>query len=204
VLKQRPAKLKLPNEPISETQENPLNRGFLCIAHAKGVKNEPVFTGNHSPTQLTGLTKLLERLVAIVLLNFPRISGGFAPHYVALIYMDVKLPRLGEGADSGTVVNVFVKEGDQIAKDQPILELENEKAVATIPSTAAGTVAKIHVKAGDKISVGAKLVTLSGAAGAAPAAEKPAAAPKAAAKAAAPEPEPEPQEEVSAEDAESI
>ena len=56
--------------------------------------------------------------------------------------MDVKLPNLGEGADSGTVVNLFVKEGDQIAKDQPILELENEKAVATIPSTAAGTVAK--------------------------------------------------------------
>ena len=71
--------------------------------------------------------------------------------------MDVKLPHLGEGADSGTVVNLFVKEGDQIVKDQPILELENEKAVATIPSTAAGTVTKIFVKTGDKISVGAKL-----------------------------------------------
>src|SRR3954470_7652196 len=121
--------------------------------------------------------------------------------------MDVKLPHLGEGADSGTVVNLFVKKGDQITKDQPILELENEKAVATIPSTAAGTVAKIHVKAGDKISVGQKLVTLSGA-GTAPATEKPAAAPKAATKAAAPEPEPEsesePEEEISAEAAESV
>ena len=56
--------------------------------------------------------------------------------------------QLGEGADSGTVVNLFVKEGDQIAKDQPILELENEKAVATIPSTAAGTVTKLYVKTG--------------------------------------------------------
>ena len=45
---------------------------------------------------------------------------------------------MGEGADSGTVVNLFVKEGDQIEKDQAIIELENEKAVATIPSTAAG------------------------------------------------------------------
>ena len=51
--------------------------------------------------------------------------------------MDVKLPHLGEGADSGTVVNLFVKEGDQVTKDQPILELENEKAVATIPATGA-------------------------------------------------------------------
>src|SRR3982750_2741123 len=122
--------------------------------------------------------------------------------------MDVKLPPLGEGADSGTVVNLFVKEGDQITKDQPILELENEKAVATIPSTAAGTVAKIHVKAGDKISVGQKLVTLSGAGTVPPAEKSPAAAPKAAAKTAAPEPEPEsesePEEEISAEAAESV
>src|SRR5215471_16182698 len=64
-------------------------------------------------------------------------------------FMDINLPNLGEGADSGTIVNLFVKEGDRIAKDQPLLELENEKAVATIPSTAAGTVTKIFVKAGD-------------------------------------------------------
>ena len=51
-------------------------------------------------------------------------------------FMDVKLPKLGEGADSGVVVSVFVKEGDTVAKDQAILELENEKAVASIPSTA--------------------------------------------------------------------
>src|ERR1700689_3824048 len=75
--------------------------------------------------------------------------------------MDVKLPHLGEGADSGTVVNLFVKEGDQITKDQPILELENEKAVATIPSTAAGTVTKVHVKTGDKISVGQRILSVA-------------------------------------------
>jgi pyruvate dehydrogenase E2 component (dihydrolipoamide acetyltransferase) len=75
--------------------------------------------------------------------------------------MDVKLPHLGEGADSGTVVNLFVKEGEQITKDQPILELENEKAVATIPATGAGAVTKIFVKVGDKVSVGQKLITLA-------------------------------------------
>lgn len=88
--------------------------------------------------------------------------------------MDLKLPHLGEGADSGTVVNFFVKEGDQVAKDQAILELENEKAVATIPSTQAGTVTKIYVKTGDKISVGQRILTLSdGGAAPAPAAAKP-------------------------------
>jgi len=95
--------------------------------------------------------------------------------------MDVKLPKLGEGADSGVVVNIFVKEGDTVAKDQAILELENEKAVASIPSTGAGVVAKVHVKAGDRVGVGARLITIteSGQPAAAPAA---AAAPKPAAK----------------------
>src|SRR5258707_6405041 len=76
--------------------------------------------------------------------------------------MDLRLPHLGEGADSGTVVNLFVKEGDQVQKDQPLLELENEKAVATIPSTGAGTVTKLFVKNGDKISAGQRIVSLSG------------------------------------------
>jgi pyruvate dehydrogenase E2 component (dihydrolipoamide acetyltransferase) len=75
--------------------------------------------------------------------------------------MDLKLPHLGEGADSGTVVNLFVKEGDTVTKDQPILELENEKAVATIPSTAVGTVTQIFVKAGDKIKVGQRILSLN-------------------------------------------
>ena len=74
--------------------------------------------------------------------------------------MDLKLPHLGEGADSGTVVNLFVKEGDRVTKDQPILELENEKAVAIIPSTAAGMVTQIFVKAGDKIRVGQRILAL--------------------------------------------
>ena len=79
--------------------------------------------------------------------------------------MDLKLPHLGEGADSGTVVNLFVKEGDQLAKDQAVLELENEKAVATIPATSAGTVTKVFVKAGEKISVGQRILSLTEAAG---------------------------------------
>jgi pyruvate dehydrogenase E2 component (dihydrolipoamide acetyltransferase) len=86
--------------------------------------------------------------------------------------MDLKLPPLGEGADSGTVVSLFVKEGDTITKDQPILELENEKAVATIPSTAAGKVTQVFVKPGEKIKVGQRILSIgeSGAAAAAPAA----------------------------------
>jgi len=96
------------------------------------------------------------------------------------------------------VVNVFVKEGDHVAKDQAILELENEKAVASVPSTAAGVVTKIYVKSGDKISVGQRLISLSGG-------DQPVAAAAPAAKRAAPEPEPEaPVEEPAAEAGEEI
>src|SRR5437762_7871377 len=81
--------------------------------------------------------------------------------------MDVRLPKLGEGAESGTVVGIMVKEGDQIAKGQTILELENEKAVAPIPSTVSGTVQKIRVKEGDKVSVGQVILTTTNGAAAA-------------------------------------
>ena len=107
-------------------------------------------------------------------------------------FMDVKLPKLGEGADSGVVVGIFVNVGDTVAKDQAILELENEKAVASVPSTGAGVVEKIHVKAGDRVSIGQKLITLAG--GAAPAAAAP--APKPVAKKVAAKPAPDPEEVV--------
>src|SRR6266567_9199230 len=74
--------------------------------------------------------------------------------------MDVKLPKLGEGADSGVVVSLLVKEGDQIKEGQTIIELENEKAVAPIPSSASGTVTKLRVKEGDKISVGQVILSI--------------------------------------------
>src|SRR2546421_13048848 len=104
-----------------------------------------------------------------MLASFPRgIAFNFfwhlascGAHCFALETMDLTLPALGEGADSGTVVNLFVKEGDQLTVDQPVLELENEKAVATIPSTAAGRIAKVYVKSGDKLSVGQKILSLT-------------------------------------------
>src|SRR6266568_2689980 len=105
--------------------------------------------------------------------------------------MDLKLPKLGEGADSGVVVSVFVKEGDTVAKDQSVIELENEKAVASIPATEGGVVTKVYVKAGDKISAGQRILTLGG--GAVPSTPAPATP---AAKPAAKRTEREPESEV--------
>ncbi len=84
--------------------------------------------------------------------------------------MELKLPPLGEGVDSGSVVGVLVREGDQIAKGQGIIELETGKAVAPVPAQAAGKVIKILVSVGDKISVGQSILSLESDA-AAPAAQ---------------------------------
>jgi len=74
--------------------------------------------------------------------------------------MDIKLPRLAEGVESGTVVNILVKEGQQIKKDQPIMEFETQKAVGSIPSPERGTVTKIHVKEGMEVAVGQALISI--------------------------------------------
>ena len=86
--------------------------------------------------------------------------------------MDIKLPKLGEGADSGVVVSILVKPGDRVKKGQTVIELENEKAVAPIPATADGVVVSIRVKEGDRISVGAVLLTLGEAGASAPSATR--------------------------------
>ncbi len=78
--------------------------------------------------------------------------------------MDVKLPNLGEGADSGTIVSIMVKEGDKIAAGQNLIELENGKAVVAVPSPAGGKISNVRVKVGDKISVGNVIVVIEGAA----------------------------------------
>jgi pyruvate dehydrogenase E2 component (dihydrolipoamide acetyltransferase) len=80
--------------------------------------------------------------------------------YQTLKCMDLKLPKLGEGAESGTVVSILVKEGDRIEQGQTILELENEKAVAPIPAPVSGTITKLRVKEGDTISIGHVIATL--------------------------------------------
>jgi pyruvate dehydrogenase E2 component (dihydrolipoamide acetyltransferase) len=74
--------------------------------------------------------------------------------------MDVKLPQLAEGVEGGTVVNILVAEGEEIQKDQAIMELETQKAVGSIPAPSSGVVTKIHVKQGMEVSVGQVLISI--------------------------------------------
>ena len=74
--------------------------------------------------------------------------------------IEVKLPELGDGIESGDVLDVLISEGDTIDKDQTICELETDKATVEVPSSHAGTVTKVHVEAGQSIPIGATLLTL--------------------------------------------
>jgi pyruvate dehydrogenase E2 component (dihydrolipoamide acetyltransferase) len=90
---------------------------------------------------------------------------------------EFKIPELGENVSAGDVVRILVKAGDTLQKDQPVLELETDKATIEVPSNVSGTVGEVKVKTGDKVKVGQVVLTLSDGAGgaaekAAPAAEK--------------------------------
>ena len=75
--------------------------------------------------------------------------------------MEIKVPYLAEGVDSGTVVSILVSVGDTVKKDQTVVELETNKATAPIPSLEAGVVVKIHVKEGQEVAVGQTLMSLN-------------------------------------------
>jgi pyruvate dehydrogenase E2 component (dihydrolipoamide acetyltransferase) len=88
---------------------------------------------------------------------------------------EFKLPDLGEGLTDGEVVRWLVAEGDAIALNQPIVEVETAKAVVEIPSPYAGTVVKLHAGEGDTSDVGAPLISVDTGGGAAAAEPAPAA-----------------------------
>jgi pyruvate dehydrogenase E2 component (dihydrolipoamide acetyltransferase) len=72
----------------------------------------------------------------------------------------IKLPELGENVDSGELTKILVNVGDTVAKDDPLLELETEKATIEVPSPVSGVVKELHVQEGQKIKVGDALFTI--------------------------------------------
>jgi dihydrolipoamide dehydrogenase len=105
--------------------------------------------------------------------------------------IEIKVPDIG-GHDNVPVIEVLVKVGDTVAKEQSLITLESDKATMEIPSSAAGVIKELKVKVGDEVSEGALIAVLEVADGAAKA-EAPkaaAAAPSPAPAAAAPAPAP--------------
>ncbi len=108
--------------------------------------------------------------------------------------IEIKVPAMGESVTEATVARWFKKEGETVARDEPLLELETDKVTVEVPAPAAGSIESISVQAGATVQVGAILGSIAeGKAGtkaaapvAAPKAEAPKPAPAVAAPAAAP------------------
>lgn len=75
--------------------------------------------------------------------------------------IDVKVPDIGDYKDV-PVIEVHVKAGDTVGRDDPLITLESDKAAMEVPAPREGTVAEVLVKVGDKVSEGAPIVRLSG------------------------------------------
>ena len=73
---------------------------------------------------------------------------------------DVILPEISENVDKGNVVSVLVSEGDTVQEQDPLLEIETEKAAVEVPSTAAGKVVEILVSEGEEAAVGSVVVRI--------------------------------------------
>ena len=101
--------------------------------------------------------------------------------------VEIILPALGDGVESGDVLELLVAEGDVIEKDQAVVEMETDKATVMVPSDFAGKVLSIKVGEGDTLEIGAVIMTIE--ASEAAASEAPAKAPE---PAAAPAPTPPP------------
>ncbi len=76
--------------------------------------------------------------------------------------IEFRLPELGEGIESGQVIEVFVSPGDRVSVEQPLLEVETDKAAVEIPSPADGTVVDVCVSAGDTVEISQVLVKING------------------------------------------
>jgi pyruvate/2-oxoglutarate dehydrogenase complex dihydrolipoamide acyltransferase (E2) component len=73
---------------------------------------------------------------------------------------EFRLPDLGEGLTEGEVARWLVEEGQQVAEDDPLVEIQTDKTIVEIPSPAAGTVARILVAEGEVVAVGTVLVVI--------------------------------------------
>ncbi|MGI9413351.1 MAG: 2-oxoglutarate dehydrogenase complex dihydrolipoyllysine-residue succinyltransferase [Hyphomicrobiales bacterium] len=105
--------------------------------------------------------------------------------------IEIRVPTLGESVTEATIAQWFKKEGEAVAADEPLVELETDKVTVEVPAPAAGVLSDIAVKDGDTVEVGALLGAIAEGAGAPAAKAEPAAAPEPA-KAEAPAPAPEP------------
>ncbi|RKD94037.1 dihydrolipoamide acetyltransferase family protein [Halopiger aswanensis] len=72
---------------------------------------------------------------------------------------EFQLPDVGEGVAEGELVSWLVEEGDEVSEDQPVAEVETDKALVEVPAPVNGTVRELHVEAGEVVDVGTVIIS---------------------------------------------
>lgn len=75
---------------------------------------------------------------------------------------EFRLPDLGEGITEAQIIKLLVAEGDEIAQDQSLFEVETDKAAVEIPSPFSGKISKVHISEGQTVNVGDAMITIEG------------------------------------------
>src|SRR3954447_3681061 len=87
------------------------------------------------------------------------VQAGYGSPAGAYDTIEVKVPDIGDFKDV-PVIEILVKEGDEISAEDPLMTLESDKATMEIPSPSSGTVAGFNIKVGDRVSQGDTIMTL--------------------------------------------
>ena len=74
---------------------------------------------------------------------------------------DILVPNIGD-FKSVEIIEVLIKEGQEVEKGDPIIMLESDKSSVEVPSSLSGKIEKIHIKVGDKVSEGSLVASLEG------------------------------------------
>ena len=90
------------------------------------------------------------------------LRGRRDPLELRHVAYEFKLPDLGEGLTEGEIARWLVEEGQEIAEDEPLVEIATDKTTVEIPSPAGGKVSRILVPEGDVVPVGTVLVVIGG------------------------------------------
>jgi pyruvate dehydrogenase E2 component (dihydrolipoamide acetyltransferase) len=142
---------------VREGQKVKVGQLILSVEeNGTGAASKPEAAKESKPpeTEQPAAKAVPSRLVEIPAPSQPTPSKAGAGQVV-----EFKLPELGENIASGDLLNVMVKVGDKVEVNQPVLELETDKATIEVPSTIAGVVKTVLVKPGTKIKVGTAIFT---------------------------------------------
>jgi pyruvate dehydrogenase E2 component (dihydrolipoamide acetyltransferase) len=140
---------------LVEVLEKPAEAPAPGPTASASVKDAPAAATSAPPAQTPQAAPAAPAAPQAVAATAPEGSGA----------TDVVVPDIGD-FDQVEVIEVLVKPGDEVKKDQSLITLESDKASMEIPSSADGVVTAVLVKVGDKVSRGSLIAKLAGAAGA--------------------------------------